>query len=171
MGLETTWANADADIATSITSATTNGIHATRGFIGWVVLFRPRRHPIVGGLSRTSTARRLVLPLSSPTSRALTTARPTVPKRQRRDAGGESSRRVTGAEDAAEGVREWGLALEERGGYRSLAASSALELFARKTSSGRLVRTNYRRGTRRRNDRREMPPRSIRICLAKTPAN
>src|SRR5262249_13721025 len=84
-------------------------------FIGWVVLFRPRRHPIFAGLSRTSTARRLVLPLSSPTSRALTTARPTVPKRQRRDAGGESSRRVTGAEDAAEGVREWGLALEERG--------------------------------------------------------
>src|SRR5262249_59010812 len=68
-----------------------------------------------GGLSRTSTARRLVLPLSSPTSRAHTTARPTVPKRQRRDAGGESSRRVTGAKGAAKGVREWGLAREESG--------------------------------------------------------
>src|SRR2546422_799557 len=42
IGLEMTTANAGGDIATSITSANTNGIHATRDFIGCVVLFRPR---------------------------------------------------------------------------------------------------------------------------------
>src|SRR5215813_7950241 len=112
IGLERTTANAGGDFATSITSANASGIHATRDFIGWVVLFRPRR-PIFGGLSRTSTARRLVFPLSQPH----------VPspyhhhkahgpeKTTTRRWGGESSRRVTGAEDAA-----WGCA---NGGWRA----------------------------------------------------
>src|SRR5262249_168678 len=92
------------------------GINATRDFIGWVVLFRPRR-PIFGGLSRTSTARRLVLHLSSPTSRAHITRKAHGPEKTTTQRwGSESTRRVTAAEDAPEGGAEWGRGLEERGG-------------------------------------------------------